>query len=227
MSNADLAEFVELQRRQKAENRALLRRAFDAGDYTKAAESASHTLEMSEEVPALLWQRWTSGALSIEQLREAIPPVWINNASPARCIGERAWLKMYKAAGYVYSFERSSDGSKGTVEQTEGAFPVELIESAPATSLVVWRGAWLKSRGRGFSWTQHRECAESFAKGWARTYQTETGLYRAEIPARAVLAIYGDESEQEVVVNPNTLRGRVELFETVEPDPIPKWPGNP
>ena len=35
------------------------------------------------------------------------------------------------------------------------------------------------------------------------------------VPPRAVLALFGDDREQEVVVNPNMLRGRIEFDETI------------
>jgi hypothetical protein len=38
---------------------------------------------------------------------------------------------------------------------------------------------------------------------------------RAVVPPRAVLAMFGDEREQEIVVNPNMLTGRIALDEKV------------
>jgi hypothetical protein len=129
---------------------------------------------------------------------------------------------MFKVAGFLCQVvdERSLIHKDGTVEKIETPYVVEYVETPPPGPLVVWRGASLKSRGRGFSWTQYRDCAqENFAQAWADLYQSPSGLYRAEIPGRAVLAIFGDDREQEVVVNPNMLRGRVELVSTVEPEP--------
>lgn len=43
----------------------------------------------------------------------------------------------------------------------------------------------------------------------------EAGVWKATVPPQAVLALFGDEREQEVVVNPNMLRGRVALDERI------------
>ena len=104
----------------------------------------------------------------------------------------------------------------GSVEKITTTYPTELIEAPPDSPPTIWRGASLTSNARGFSWTQYRECAEEFAQG--RADRSPSGLYRAEVPGRAVLAVFGDDREQEFVVNPNMLRGRVQLVATIEPE---------
>jgi hypothetical protein len=219
-----IAELRERYAREEAQNRALLVAVFDSGDYWGAAQVALPP-GLSEEVPRLLWQRWSAGSLAREQLREAVPPIWIFNRSPVSPIGEHAWLTMFRAAGYLCQTAHSRVHlSDGTLTEVEAAYRVELAETPPKDSLVVWRGASLESHGRGFSWTYYRECGEGFAQGCANTYQRASGLYRAEIPGRAVLAIFGDDREQEVVVNPNMLRGRTELVSVIEPEPLSELP---
>jgi hypothetical protein len=38
-------------------------------------------------------------------------------------------------------------------------------------------------------------------------------LFRVDLPGRAVLGMFADSREQEVVVNPDFLRGRIELVD--------------
>jgi hypothetical protein len=66
------------------------------------------------------------------------------------------------------------------------------------------------------SWTQYEEVAQSFAQGGADKYGQPSGVFLAKLPGRAVLAMFADEREEEVVVNPNMLRGRVELVRRVD-----------
>ena len=47
----------------------------------------------------------------------------------------------------------------------------------------------------------------------------DAGVFSATIPVCAVLAVFGDEREQELVVNPNMLRNRVVLDETLRARP--------
>lgn len=145
--------------------------------------------------------------MTLDQLREAIPSIWIHNRSPVPPIGERSWLAMFKAAGFL--------SQVAEVVGKPSRYVTELAETRPTRPLVVWRGASLDSNGRGFSWTQYQECGQGFAQAWEDAYQRASGLYRAEVPGRAVLAIFGDDREQEVVVNPNMFKGRVELVATI------------
>jgi hypothetical protein len=125
---------------------------------------------------------------------------------------------MFKAAGFLCQVvEESTTHQDGSVEKITTAYPTELIEAQPDSPPTIWRGASLTSNGRGFSWTQYRECAEEFAETWADLYRSPCGLYRADVPGRAVLAVFGDAREQEFVVNPNMLRGRVQLVATIKP----------
>lgn len=66
------------------------------------------------------------------------------------------------------------------------------------------------------------ECAADFAdKVWPGA---EAGIYPAEIPGRAVFDVIGGPREQEIVVNPGMLRGRIVLVERLAAKPLLPWP---
>ena len=67
------------------------------------------------------------------------------------------------------------------------------------------------------SWSVHRDCALEFDHGYANRYLSASGVFKAAVPPRAILALLGDYREQEVVVNSNMLRGCIELVEEVAP----------
>ncbi len=219
MTDPYVLEMLAREREQKAADLALIESLFEAEAYWDAAIFALGP-GLSEYVPRILWRRWSTGAMSVEQLRTAIPSVWIYNKSPVPPIGERAWLAMYRAAGFLCQvcevWTSSDDGDR---KQNPIAYATDLVEEPPLGPVIVWRGASLESRGRGLSWTQYRECGVNFAQAWANVYRVASGLYRAELPGRAVLAIFGDDREQEIVINPNMLRGRIERVTTVDPEP--------
>jgi UDP-glucose 6-dehydrogenase len=58
------------------------------------------------------------------------------------------------------------------------------------------------------SWTFYADCAEQFAVANLVHEDDQPAVFRATIPGRAVLAVFCDEREQEVVVNPHMLRER-------------------
>ncbi len=150
--------------------------------------------------PALLLEWWECGLLSIDDLRHVLPGVWVSAEFPVRAIGERAWLRMFKTAGYVYCL--SSDA---------GVFISGHDPSKPPTcDLEVYRGARLQTRGRGMSWSLDREKAQWFAERWA-IWRVPAGVFAFTAPPRAVLAMFNDRAEQEVVVNPHMLRNRLRL----------------
>jgi hypothetical protein len=62
------------------------------------------------------------------------------------------------------------------------------------------------------SWTLDVELARWFAE--RKALLKPAAIYRATVPPSAVLALWlNDRAEQEVVVNPNMLRGRTSLHE--------------
>lgn len=183
-----------------------------SGDASGATRYAT-TYHLSAELPPLLYELWTEGLIDLDALRDAIPEVWINNKSPVTGLGMHKWTAMFKAAGFLSRTVSSS--------LHQPAFEISLHDGPPTESLIVWRGAALASAGRGMSWSFYPECAAKFAQSAADSprqgHWIEAGVFRATIPGRAVLAVFGDHREQEVVVNPNMLRGRIELVEAVRP----------
>jgi hypothetical protein len=123
-------------------------------------------------------------------------------------------LRLFRATGFFWAVAGGTviHHRDGTHEQVDPAYP--LITEAPTDAVTVWRGASLASKGRGFSFSAYRECALKFAERSAST-GCDAGLFRAVVPPYGVLALFGDDREQEVVINPNVLRGRVELIEAM------------
>lgn len=126
---------------------------------------------------------------------------------------------MFKEAGFLSRMVTSRLlRPSGEWEDVIERFPIALMEP-PTSPLTIWRGASLSSQGRGMSWTQFRDCAVTFAQAWADIHQGGSGLFRAVVPPAAVLAMFRDEREDEVVVNPNMLRGRVSLVDAIGESP--------
>jgi hypothetical protein len=185
-----------------------------AGEIARAALSDG----LSDEIPGMLYQAWQDGHINTSSLRDTVPEVWIYNKSPGRCLGQRAWVRMFKAAGFLCRTEEWAESGVAVSPR----FEISWTRERPAGQLTVWRGAALSTGDRGMSWTLHRECAADFAnKVWAGA---EAGIYQAEIPGRAVLAVFGDPREQEIVVNPSMLRGRIVLDERLAAKPLLPWP---
>ncbi len=162
----------------------------------EAAVEAGHfrsAVSLLQERTVALHDWWSSGRLSAEQLRPLLTETWTKAHFPLARVGERAWVRMFKAAGFI----------------TDSGRP------APEHDLIVYRGAPLQTRGLGMSWSFDAETAGDFA--YQSLAHGPAGTYRAVVPPRAVLAIFEQRRESEVVVNPNMLRGRVELVEKVEP----------
>lgn len=190
--------------------------------YSAAAYAVS--CGVADEVPKLLYALWISGEIPPEQLPYVIYAVWVRNRSPLSSLGERKWLALFKAMG----FSIVNNGGGRTIDSSGHASAVQSsythLGSRPKVPIVVWRGCATSTRGRGMSWTMHRECANDFAKGVA-AFGVEAGIYSATIPPRAVLALFGDEREQESVVNPNMLRGGISLDEIIPGVALRPWPG--
>lgn len=214
MATAEWKALIEQEQEQERRNRELIATGFAADPWGAALHAV--TVHQTDEVPRVLYRMWEAGDLTGEQLHAGIHAAWVYNEAPIRSIGERRWLRLFKAAGFVSAVvaesadTNSSDGTRKVIEQR-----FELITECPTKPVTVWRGADLERSGRGMSWSLHRECAHDFARRVADRYRRPAAVYRAELPPRAVLGVFGDEREQELVVNPNMLRGRVELIEEI------------
>jgi hypothetical protein len=205
-AHSQVSALLEQEAEELTRDLTTIEACFDAGDYWGAAMFALGP-GLSQEVPRILWSRWRDGRLAVDQLRLALPPAWIHNESPRPAIGERAWLGLFRACGFL--------SQVAEVRGITSAFAASRRDAPPDT-IRIWRGARLESRGRGMSWTQYEEVAQSFAQGGADKYGQPSGVFLAKLPGRAVLAMFADEREEEVVVNPNMLRGRVELVRRVD-----------
>ena len=128
-----------------------------------------------------------------KELRWLILEAWSAAEWPVGSVGVNAWLLMFKAAGFVS----------------------DVDPSPPTAPLTVYRGAWSLG-GRGMSWTRSLEKARWFANREAlftkvRMGVSCAGVWVATVPEHAVLATINSEGsrrEDEVIVNPNCLRGR-------------------
>jgi len=132
---------------------------------------------------------WLEGALTPVDLGACLAAVWSRIEFPHR-FGQRRWLRLFKAAGFVTD-------TPGTEPGTE--------------PLTVYRGA-IPTRRRGMSWTLDPVRAAWFARRW--DVLSRTGLvYAADVPPRHVLAIFHGREELEVIVNPPGLRNLREMVE--------------
>ena len=135
--------------------------------------------------PELLWTRWCSGEMPRETFKGLVPLVWSVAEWPARSLGKRAWLAMFKDAGFV-----SDCGSP-----------------PPEEPVVVYRGA-VRSNMRGFSWTTDFERAARFAGREELMGIGDGAVFEVSAPPHVVLAHIVGRSEAEMVLNPSCLRGR-------------------
>jgi hypothetical protein len=206
MRNPQVTALLEQEAEERRRDLATIDACFDAGNYWGAASFALG-LGLSQEVARVLWSRWRDGRLAVDQLRLALPPAWIHHKPQVPTIGERAWLGLFRASGFLSQVAQ--------VRGITSPFAASLRDAPPDT-IRIWRGARLESRGRGMSWTQYEDCAQNFAQVGADTHGQPSGVFLAKLPGRAVLAMFADEREEEVVVNPNMLRGRVALVRRVD-----------
>ena len=174
------------------------------------ASAYAVSMGLASHVPRMLYEAWKGG--SIRDLELALWAVWVHNRSPLQGLGERRWLQLFKAAGFTVV----TGETVGTVAE------YEHLTEKPTEPVTVWRGAAL-TNGRGMSWSTHRECARGFAVGVSQD-GIESAVFEATVPFRSVLALFGDQREQECVVNPNMLRGRVRVDEVIPAQPLRPWP---
>ena len=201
MPTADIAALIAQERAREQADREQIAAMIEDGDAYSAARFAV-TVGLADEVPPLVFAQWEVGHLAGAALESAIYASWVVNKSPLRSIGERKWLRMFKAVGFF------SVSATVKVDGSEVSPAFVHVTERPTEQITVWRGAALSTDGRGMSWSVHREVAETFAEAEAG-FGIDAGVWRATVPGSAVLAMFGDERETEVVVNPNMLRGRI------------------
>ena len=160
---------------------------------------------LSDYVPPMLYEAWVSGRLPEEDLGLALRAVWVHNKSPLRGLGERKWLQMFKAAGFVVA---SVEVKRGDAEIPTNFEHLSASRRIPSKSGEGPNCVPTAAACRGlFTVT----APESLPKGGPTCISAHRVSFVPSIPPSAVLALYGDEREQEVVVNPHMLRGRVAL----------------
>lgn len=133
--------------------------------------------------PRKLWYWWYCGLIPDDEFQRLLPHVWTCAEFPVASLGSRAWLEMFKDAGFV----------------------TDCGASRPGGLMTVYRGHDL-AHVRGFSWTTDPQRARWFADRF-RDRRPPTFVFESTIPPHAVLAIIDGRNESEVVLNPNCLRG--------------------
>jgi hypothetical protein len=170
--------------------------ASEVGDFERAFELLGS--EAWERAP-LLDHWWQAGRLDRRMLAVLLPQAWQGPRWPLQVLDARTWLDLFKAAGFV-----SWDSLVGT----------EI--AAPSVPLTVYRGATDGVGAQGMAWTEDLETARRFAQA-AESGEERGVIYRAVVPPEAVLAIFRDRAEHEVLVNPDMLRGRVAIIGRADP----------
>ena len=152
----------------------------------------------------MLYRLWRAGRIAPIGLGEAVAAVWIHNRSPVSGLSMSRWVEMYLAAGYIAQcVDVRRDG-----ERVKPRYEHIHFDGQPSHPLTLWRGTSIRAGGRGMSWTLHVGEAEEFARGLPMLDEAVPAVFQTTVPGRAVLAVFCDEREQEVVVNPHMLRGR-------------------
>jgi hypothetical protein len=143
--------------------------------------------------PALLWRWWTRSDVDSSVLARLILLVWSLTDCPEQDLGQRRWLELFRATGYV-----------------------SLNDAPPQRGpLLIYRGAPERYRRR-MAWTTDPEIACRFA---TMTTRSPGEVWRSTVPPHAVLARFyesGGRSEAEVIVNPNCLRGEATPRRVIE-----------
>lgn len=166
---------------------------FDSEDYLGAC---MYDVKAGEQldVVRIFKRRWLSGQLHPDQLRKALPILWTFNNHLEQVLSEEQWIDMFRAVGV----------------------PILPPEPIPA-----FRGGLIERGGRGMSWSRDRGVAASHVQGRANYAQKQGGVYFAEIPSHAVLAVI-DGGEEEIVIDPDLLpASAITHLDTL--DPVPPW----
>jgi len=181
------------------------------GDASSVAAQALYE-HLSGLLPGMLYRLWRAGELNDHQLRDAVAELWIKNKSPvsgdlspASGLSKRRWVELFHATDFLTRCEGVPRGEAPVAAALEHVH----FEKQPTESLTVYRGEATRTQGRGMSWTLDPACAEKFAIDTILNPETaEPTVFEATVPGRAVLAVFCDERDQEVVVNPKMLVGR-------------------
>jgi hypothetical protein len=212
MNTPNIEELRRLEAEEEARDVAWIEAMIAQGDVWSAANFAK-SMGLSEHVPKLVYETWQAGRFAESDLHEAIRAAWVFNRAPVAALSEVKWVRLFRAAGFVSaSANYATIDRDGTRTETAPAF--EHVIDKPTGPVTVWRGAGLDTGGRGMSWTVHRDVAINFAQEVARN-SIEAAIWRTVVPPDAVLAMFGDERETEVVVDPTMLSDQIALDEAI------------
>ena len=75
---------------------------------------------------------------------------------------------------------------------------------AAKLTVTIYRGC-PSERVRGISWTTSLTVAEGFARGHRAIPVPNPVIVSAKVPSEAILAVFVDRNESEVIVDPDTL----------------------
>jgi hypothetical protein len=131
-----------------------------------------------------------------EQLREVVTLAWQDAEFPSARLS--TWSGLLRSCGYLTDSDEQLTGE-----------------------LTIFRGVGRPEQQPGMSWTRELEKARWFATRSELLFRVETGegnptIYVATVEASDVLAFFVGRNEQEVVVDPRTLRA-VQVLETLQP----------
>lgn len=175
VSEADARFFLELLKESSPEDGLRRERLIDT--FTSRLAIAGRNAG-----PEMLWSWWGAGMLGSTELNALIALVWSLAEFPEESIGRRAWLPMFRKAGFVTDV--------GGVER-------------PGSALQVFRGTtW--GRRRRMAWTSDVGKALWFARRTS-LFGLSGVLVGAVAPPDGILGIFHDRSESEVVVDPASL----------------------
>jgi hypothetical protein len=119
--------------------------------------------------------------LAANILERALQAVWFYNSSPLRGLGERRWLEMFKEVGFVVvTAQARSHHPDGTSEDVSTRY--EHLTARPTEPIEICRGAALQSKGRGMSWSVHRDYTREFAEAVANLGLNRPGFPRDSFP---------------------------------------------
>lgn len=131
---------------------------------------------------------WLEGTITLEQLRAILPSAWIDTENEEE---HRAGsLELFRAAGF-------------TTDDPEAAAALHLED--PSTELTVYHGIEHAETERGIAWTLDPKVARFFATRFRR----EAKVVRGRVRGSDVLAYYRNRKEEEIVLDPTTVRDEV------------------
>jgi hypothetical protein len=134
---------------------------------------------------ARLHAEWRAGHLTRADLRDLLPQIWTREStdSPEAAIETAECVQLFRSAGFV-------------------AIPNNI--ERPTRALTIYRGA-PESHRIGMAWTQSEAIARQFRDGKRQRLRVEAFVFQATAHPEAVLGLFDDRREREVVVDPTLI----------------------